>query len=174
MRKKALEHEKAKTLSKRGISLDLFGKTSYARLFDRNGLDEIRYLAGIELGTHLLDGGKTATRLEVNRLDSLLQDLGENQITQETENELRVDFKALQAAKVGIPVRKSHVRLARSLLLDSEADFDRGQIAKAHLLDRRISYRQAVLNYYQALESFMLSKLRLFQTLGRLDVGLFG
>jgi outer membrane protein TolC len=174
LKKKILQLQKSVILGKRGLSLDLFGKTSYSRLFDRNGLDEIRYLAGLEIGTHLLDGGQAATRLEVNRVESTLEDYHQNGVSQRINNEIRVNYLALRSAKTSIPIRKSHVRLARSLLLDAETDFNQKQVSKTALLDQRIAYREAILSYYQALQSFMHSKLKLFQAIGRLDETLFG
>jgi|GEM_PF-1008077 len=170
-----IEDQKRKALhSTKEIGLDLMGKTSYTKLVESQGIDEIRYLVGFELKTNLTDSRRTVKKMNSNREGTKAL---EKKYTQEealVRSELFSTFQLYQDYKKRIPAHLDNAKLARQVQLEAEERFQTGGIPTLRLMGSRVQFQKALLAYYQALKDLIHTKLKLFELSGMLDEEVFG
>ena len=150
------------------------GKTSYTKLVESQGIDEIRYLVGIELKTNLTDGRRTAQKMSSNREDSraIGQEIASR--SSQIQAELESTFLVYQDYKARIPAHLQNAKLARRIQLEAEDRFQKGQIPSLRLMKSRVSFQNSLIAYYRALGQLIKAKLKIFEMTGSLNEDVFG
>jgi outer membrane protein TolC len=171
---KIMDQKRKALHSIKELGLDLMGKTSYTKLVESQGIDEIRYLVGIELKTNLTDGRRTAQKMSSNREDSraIGQEIASR--SSQIQAELESTFLVYQDYKARIPAHLQNAKLARRIQLEAEDRFQKGQIPSLRLMKSRVSFQNSLIAYYRALGQLIKAKLKIFEMTGSLNEDVFG
>lgn len=154
-------------------AVDIFAGSHYARLMDRSDLDEMRFNLGIRFDMNFLDGGQTRTRHEINNQSKEIAENDETGHQRRVRDDVQFYYNQFLDFQGRVPIARNHVKLARQVLYEAEERFQKRILSNEELLDHRMSYKQAVLGYYRLLKDLMLTKLRLFASVGRLNLDVF-
>jgi outer membrane protein TolC len=174
LEKAMAEAEHSSLKAKEQPKLDLFGKMDYSRLMDRARVDEVRYLAGVTVDWNLFDGNVNRSRQRISNQNRAISENRVEYVTLKVKNGVRYQFQKFLDASNRLASSINNIRLAKQVLYEAEERFEKKQLSRLKLLNSRLQYKKAILNYYHLLGDMILSKLQVFKQLGELDENVFG
>lgn len=174
LRRKVAEAERQIMSGEQNPDLNLFGRTGYVRLLDRDKADEIRYVAGFEINWHVLNGGDDRHIMSKNRNEIQLLANEENLLREEIAIRVKSLFYRFFEAQNRLPNGVANVRFAQQLLFEAEERFQKKQLSREKLLAARVEYRRSVRQYYHYLGEMICAKIELLAATGQLNESVFG
>jgi outer membrane protein TolC len=174
LRRRIAEAERLAISGEQNPDLQLFGKTGYVRLLDRDKADEIRYVAGVEVNWNLFNGGDHRNTMSRNRNEIQILRNEEEALKEEVAASVRACFYRFFEAQNRLPTGVANVRFAQQLLFEAEERFQKKQLSRENLLSARIEYRKSVRQYYYSLGEMIRAKIELLAETGQLNESVFG
>lgn len=154
--------------------VDLYAKTNYARLADRSDLHEMRFNFGLKFDMNLFDGKKTSTKMQINERLKSIHENDYNKTLVSMRSEITRYFNQFVDLRARISITQNNLKLARSIMYESEDRFQKRQINKYQLLGSRLTFKQSLLQYYEIMGNLIQTKINLFALTGQLNENVFG